>query len=341
MKDYYDVLRVDRDASPELIKRTYRNLARTYHPDANPDSRIAEETFKEINEAYDVLGNPKKRERYDLELGLARRTASRPATRPAAASATRSPRQGSPKPRSAKSEEPRDGGPDWSSAGGATPMAVFRSGTPLQGLRIMRKGDAIILEGKDEMAAVAVLEFDRLGQLIWRDEGQRTWVASRAAARPKASSRPSASAGSQAHAGPGVNYEQTARASDPPYIDATARALVEKAHRAFAEGKPKQALEHLWYAEPSARLGDSEVARGIVELARLMRETVSAKRKDECDALILRAENALGSIAAESARPVRQAPRVVNKESAIAVSTVIGIIWLVLIIIRLLAAASS
>ncbi len=69
-KDYYSVLGVPRNASEEDIKKAFRKLARQYHPDtAKPkDKAAAEEKFKEINEAYDVLSDPEKRRRYD-ELG--------------------------------------------------------------------------------------------------------------------------------------------------------------------------------------------------------------------------------------------------------------------------------
>jgi molecular chaperone DnaJ len=64
-RDLYGVLGVDRKASPEEIKKAYRKLARRYHPDTNPDDKQAEERFKEISAAYDVLGDPDKRKQYD------------------------------------------------------------------------------------------------------------------------------------------------------------------------------------------------------------------------------------------------------------------------------------
>ncbi len=64
-KDYYAILEVSKTATPEEIKRAYRKLARKYHPDLNPDSKDAEEKFKDINEANEILSDPEKRQKYD------------------------------------------------------------------------------------------------------------------------------------------------------------------------------------------------------------------------------------------------------------------------------------
>lgn len=64
-KDFYKVLEVGERAAAEEIKKSYRRLAKQYHPDANPGNKVAEERFKEINEAYDVLSDPVKRRKYD------------------------------------------------------------------------------------------------------------------------------------------------------------------------------------------------------------------------------------------------------------------------------------
>jgi curved DNA-binding protein len=64
-KDYYKILGVDRKASAPDIKKSYRKLAMKYHPDRNPGNKQSEETFKDINEAYQVLSDPEKRARYD------------------------------------------------------------------------------------------------------------------------------------------------------------------------------------------------------------------------------------------------------------------------------------
>ena len=64
-KDYYKTLGVPREASQEDIRKAFRKLAREYHPDVAKDKKKAEEKFKEINEAYEVLGDPEKRKKYD------------------------------------------------------------------------------------------------------------------------------------------------------------------------------------------------------------------------------------------------------------------------------------
>ena len=64
-KDYYKVLGVSRNATEDEIKKTYRKLAMKYHPDRNPGDKEAEDKFKDINEANEVLSDPKKRSRYD------------------------------------------------------------------------------------------------------------------------------------------------------------------------------------------------------------------------------------------------------------------------------------
>src|SRR5256885_16767327 len=67
-KDYYSTLGVAKTATDKEIKQAYRRLARKHHPDVNPGDKTAESKFKEINEAYEVLGDPAKRKKYD-ELG--------------------------------------------------------------------------------------------------------------------------------------------------------------------------------------------------------------------------------------------------------------------------------
>lgn len=65
MKDYYKILEINKDATDEEIKKTYRKLAKKWHPDKNLNNPRAEEKFKEIQEAYDILSDKKKRENYD------------------------------------------------------------------------------------------------------------------------------------------------------------------------------------------------------------------------------------------------------------------------------------
>lgn len=65
MKDYYKILGVGTKATDDDIKKAFRKLARQYHPDANPNNKAAEEKFKELSEAYEVVGDPEKRKQYD------------------------------------------------------------------------------------------------------------------------------------------------------------------------------------------------------------------------------------------------------------------------------------
>src|SRR5215467_7328465 len=63
--DYYETLGVPRKASTDEVRRAYKKLARKYHPDVNPGDKAAEERFKNVQEAFDVLGDSKKRQMYD------------------------------------------------------------------------------------------------------------------------------------------------------------------------------------------------------------------------------------------------------------------------------------
>ena len=64
-RDYYEVLGLSKGATDDEIKKAYRRLAKQYHPDMNPGYKVAENKFKEVNEAYDVLGDPDKKAKYD------------------------------------------------------------------------------------------------------------------------------------------------------------------------------------------------------------------------------------------------------------------------------------
>ena len=71
--NYYEILGVPNNASPEQIKKEFRLLARRYHPDLNPGDKAAEEKFKQINEAYDILSDERKRQTYDNQLFAGKR----------------------------------------------------------------------------------------------------------------------------------------------------------------------------------------------------------------------------------------------------------------------------
>ena len=64
-KDYYKILGVDRNADANAIKKAYRKLAKKYHPDTNQENSVANEKFKEVTEAYEILHNEEKRKLYD------------------------------------------------------------------------------------------------------------------------------------------------------------------------------------------------------------------------------------------------------------------------------------
>lgn len=68
MKDYYKILQIERTATPEEIKKSFRKLAKKFHPDVNKNNKKAEELFKEINEAYSVLSDENKKAEYDNKL---------------------------------------------------------------------------------------------------------------------------------------------------------------------------------------------------------------------------------------------------------------------------------
>ncbi len=91
MKNYYEILEVNEKASLEVIERVYKTLAKKYHPDVNPDNpKAAEEKFKEISEAYEVLSDETKRRQYDSKLN-AQRQAQQVSSMRASSSSMQSP----------------------------------------------------------------------------------------------------------------------------------------------------------------------------------------------------------------------------------------------------------
>lgn len=77
-KDYYEVIGVASGASEEEIKSAYRRMAKKYHPDAHPGDRECERKFREINEAYGILGDPEKRKKYDADNGRSKVRTGKP-----------------------------------------------------------------------------------------------------------------------------------------------------------------------------------------------------------------------------------------------------------------------
>jgi curved DNA-binding protein len=79
IRNYYELLGITRDASPDEIKQAFRRLARKYHPDLNPGDKAAEDKFKDISEAYEILSDNSRRSQYDRFTGFWRRNRNKPA----------------------------------------------------------------------------------------------------------------------------------------------------------------------------------------------------------------------------------------------------------------------
>ena len=95
MKDYYKILEVSPSADDAEIKKSFRKLAKKYHPDTNGGDKVAEERFQEVNEAYTILGDPEKKKAYDEERQGKRSGAAGPDSRAQAgggAKTTKAPR---------------------------------------------------------------------------------------------------------------------------------------------------------------------------------------------------------------------------------------------------------
>ncbi len=119
-KNYYQVLGVAPFSDPETVKAAFRKLARQYHPDLNAGNRAAEEKFKEINEAYEVLGNPEKRALYDASLQALQPGAAKPPPGKAKSSASEKAKKPSGKP--GKPEDSKATSPKDAKAASGTPI---------------------------------------------------------------------------------------------------------------------------------------------------------------------------------------------------------------------------
>lgn len=90
MRNYYKILEAAPGDNADQLKQKYRKLAKKYHPDLNPGDKAAENRFKEINEAWETLGDPEKRKNYDAQLtGESEKRQAQPGTRPTATRSTR------------------------------------------------------------------------------------------------------------------------------------------------------------------------------------------------------------------------------------------------------------